>query len=140
PVDGKLPDDKASDWPPADVVRRYNVQVREAVDECLNEADLSTSEQPYVKNGLIFWIAIEHRLMHLEALSYMLHWLPFEMKQGFNRPVPDFQARPERRQTRVPAGQASLGAYRDGGSNFGWDNEFEGHSVNVPEFEIDVYK
>jgi len=140
PVDGNLPDDKVSDWPRVEVVRRYNLQVRQAVDQCLNRADLSHSEQPYVKNGLIFWTAIEHRLMHLETLSYMLHWLPLEMKQVSNRPVPDSQPAPAPRQTRVPAGQARLGAYRQDGSTFGWDNEFEGHSVDVPEFEIDVYK
>ena len=140
PVNGKLPDDKASDWPRVEMVRRYNLEVRAAVDWCLDKADLSTSEQPHVKDGLIFWTAIEHRLMHLETLSYMLHWLPLEMKQGLSRPVPDSQPRPASRPTRVPAGQARLGGYRDDGSTFGWDNEFEGHFVNVPEFEIDVYK
>jgi formylglycine-generating enzyme required for sulfatase activity len=37
----------------------------------------------------------------------------------------------------VPAGDAVLGADRDT-TVFGWDNEFDRHSVHVPAFDIDV--
>jgi ergothioneine biosynthesis protein EgtB len=140
PVDGNLPRDKASDWPDVAAVRQYNVRARNAVDDCLNKADFSKREQPYVESGLIFWTALEHRLMHLETLSYMFHWLPYEMKTGLSRPVTDFQRQAIAGKIRVPAGEAKLGINRADGSEFGWDNEFESHIVDVPEFEIDVYK
>ena len=37
---------------------------------------------------------------------------------------------------RIPAGTATLGLARNGGA-FGWDNEFEQHTVEVPAFAID---
>jgi len=139
PVDGRLPKDHLSDWPLVEAVRGYMVQVRRAVDDCLAKVDLTASDQPHVKDGLIFSVAIEHRLMHLETLSYMLHWLPFELKKPLKPPVADSRPAPEHRQTRVPRGQAKLGLRRTA-STFGWDNEFEGHDVDVSEFEIDIYK
>jgi formylglycine-generating enzyme required for sulfatase activity len=39
----------------------------------------------------------------------------------------------------IPAGIATLGIPR-GRESFGWDNEFEEHSVEVPAFAIDVHK
>jgi iron(II)-dependent oxidoreductase len=39
----------------------------------------------------------------------------------------------------IPAGFATLGLAR-GGDTFGWDNEFETHTANVPAFEIDQYE
>jgi ergothioneine biosynthesis protein EgtB len=140
PVDGNLPRDKPSDWPDARAVREYNVRARNAVDDCLAKTKFSNREQLNVENGLIFWTAIEHRLMHLETLSCMFHWLPYEMKKQMSPPVADFQPRPAQEKTRVPAGEAKLGIHRSDHSTFGWDNEYEGHIVNVSEFQIDVYK
>jgi ergothioneine biosynthesis protein EgtB len=140
PVDGILPLDKLSDWPDVATVREYNVRVRNAVDDCLAKTDFSNREQLYVENGLIFWTAIEHRLMHLETLSYMFHWLPYEMKKDLSQRAVDFQRRPTQGKTRVPAGEVKIGMNRSDDSMFGWDNEFEGHLVNVSEFQIDVYK
>jgi len=39
----------------------------------------------------------------------------------------------------IPAGTATMGLARDA-REFGWDNEFEAHTVDVPAFEIDPYK
>jgi len=130
PVDGKLPHDKPSDWPSLEQIRGYNAQVRQAVDNCFARADDSKEQ--------IFNVIIEHRLMHLETLSYMLHWLPLEMK---DHPVQSLIERPivKPRQVRIPAGQAVLGLSRDE-SQFGWDNEFERQIISVPEFEIDAFK
>src|SRR5204862_6841071 len=95
--------------------------------------------QHYVRDGLIFSVVIEHRLMHLETLSYMLHWLRDDLKISIKPPAPEARPGPQHRQFRVAPGQAQLGLRR-AALAFGWDNEFEGHSVAVPEFEIDVYK
>src|SRR2546429_7106788 len=40
----------------------------------------------------------------------------------------------------IPAGTATLGLRRGENGPFGWDNEFEEHSVTVPGFRIDKYK
>jgi ergothioneine biosynthesis protein EgtB len=40
----------------------------------------------------------------------------------------------------IPAGSATLGLSRSNGDVFGWDNEFEEFTVDVPAFEIDRYK
>src|SRR5438105_15680161 len=39
----------------------------------------------------------------------------------------------------IPEGFATLGLSRDQDA-FGWDNEYEAHSVKVPAFAIDKYK
>jgi ergothioneine biosynthesis protein EgtB len=84
-------------------------------------------------------VAIEHRLMHAETLTYMFHQLPFERKQheAVKRVLQGSAFTPE--SVRIAEGRATLGMNHDSGV-FGWDNEFEAHSVPVPEFEIDRYK
>jgi ergothioneine biosynthesis protein EgtB len=100
---------------------------------------LSSELQPHVKDGLIFSVAIEHRLMNGETLSYMLHWLPLHLKQRLIFPACDFRPHPHNPAVRVERGLVQLGLHREDGQ-FGWDNEFEGHTVDVSEFEIDTYK
>src|SRR6185436_18433548 len=65
PISGNLPDDKPGDWPEPSEILKYNANLRAEVDACLREA----------KDMFVFWLAIEHRLMHAETLAYMLHWL-----------------------------------------------------------------
>src|SRR3954468_22745960 len=36
PVGGKLPDDKASDWPLVEIIQRYNQQTRSVVDDAID--------------------------------------------------------------------------------------------------------
>jgi ergothioneine biosynthesis protein EgtB len=40
---------------------------------------------------------------------------------------------------KIPAGRVTLGLSRKDPKAFGWDNEFEAHSVDVPAFSIDRY-
>ena len=137
PTDGGLPNEPPSAWPALDEVERYNQRVREAVDSCLAGADLSGAANPLLENGLVFEVAIEHRLMHAETLAYMLHQLPHDRKV----PEPQAPATPARgatpRTVGIPAGTATLGLARRGKA-FGWDNEFEEHAREVPGFGIDA--
>jgi ergothioneine biosynthesis protein EgtB len=129
PTSGGLPDDKPGDWPNEREILRYNRNVRDAVDRCLDRAS----------DGKIFWVAIEHRLMHAETLTYMLHWLSISKKQSEIFSV-ETDARPvSHEQVEIPSGGATLGISRDSGL-FGWDNEFEAHRVHVPAFSIDLHK
>src|SRR5207247_2859320 len=100
PPDVGLPNEPPSAWPALDEVERYNQRVREAVDSCLAGADLSGAANPLLENGLVFEVAIEHRLMHAETLAYMLHQLPHDRK------VPEAQApaTPDRGATRRTLG------------------------------------
>jgi len=128
PVDGALPSDQPSDWPAIDQVRRYVSGVRERLDAVLQDAP-----------EILLNTAIEHRLMHAETLAYMLHQLPVEKKirqaqaevPQRGQPLPELIEIPERR--------VVLGLSREH-DDFGWDNEYEAHTVTVPAFAIDRYK
>ncbi len=118
--------DQPRDWPGVEEVRAYNRQVRERIDELLEQAP----EQ-------IVNVALEHRLMHAETFAYLLHNVAYEQK---NSP-PTERVHAARRSPQgmidIPAGVATLGQRR---GEFGWDNEFEEQHVRVPGFAIDKYK
>jgi iron(II)-dependent oxidoreductase len=139
PVGGGLPTDQPSDWPSLAVVREYVRDVRARIDDKLGaELDaVSTGRDGFGLDTLLN-VAIEHRLMHLETLAYMFHQLPFaaKVKQPASIAQTPFPVFPS--MVRVPAGSARLGLSRNAGI-FGWDNEFEAHTVQVPEFKIDKY-
>jgi formylglycine-generating enzyme required for sulfatase activity len=125
PPSGELPSDQPSDWPALTEVERYNRRTRDAIDDLL----AGVPDQ-------LLQVAIEHRLMHAETLAYILHQLDYERKV----------AQPERpatgvhvatRMIELPPGSAKLGM-DDGG--FGWDNEFQAHTAQVPAFTIGQYK
>jgi len=140
PVGGGLPSDKPSDWPSLQVVKEYVNQIRAALDEKL--ADGVLESRAGMRDGFsldtLLNVAIEHRLMHVETLVYMLHQMPLGRKI---RPdaSPILAAPPlTHRMVEVPAGMTTLGISRRDAS-FGWDNEFEAHTAEVPAFEIDQH-
>jgi ergothioneine biosynthesis protein EgtB len=141
PVDGKLPQDLPADWPAVPEILSYKDRVREKVDGLLERATFDGAAEPFVEGGQIFHVAIEHRLMHVETLSYMFHWLDVALKRHMSSDASRTKqggvfAHPK--SVRIPAGFATLGQQREVES-FGWDNEFQAHSVFVPEFSIDAY-
>ena len=143
PVDGGLPTDVPSDWPSADQIRVYNQKVRQKLDAALEKISVSGSDQPLLRDGLGLHVALEHRLMHVETLTYMLHQLPPEHKVPQpDPPLPS--ARPiTSRMVEIPAGTVTLGLPRggvEGVDPFGWDNEFEAHRAGVAGFAMDVHK
>lgn len=133
PVDGGLPSEPASEWPSAAEVAEYNQRTRKSVDEIVAEADLSSGA---FADGTVIHVGIEHRLMHAETLAYLLHRLPTDRKEApaAPPPLPPPVVRPGA--VKIPAGRATLGIAR-GSGRFGWDNEFERHTVDVPAFSID---
>lgn len=140
PVGGGLPTDQPADWPSLEQVREYVLNIRRALDEKLCAADFDREAQS--RNGFpietLLNVAIEHRLMHIETLAYMFHQLPPETKIGpaVTRTVASSHI--EYRMIEIPAGEVTIGLRRDEGV-FGWDNEFESYSANLPAFEIDRY-
>jgi gamma-glutamyl hercynylcysteine S-oxide synthase len=126
PAEGNLPTDTESDWPSLEEVRSYNLRVRAEMDTAIEQAP----EQ-------ILRVAIEHRWMHAETLAYLLHNLPYEQKIPPDRPGTGRGGAVASAMIEIPAGEATLGQNKD---EFGWDNEFDQHTVAVPAFAIGKYK
>jgi ergothioneine biosynthesis protein EgtB len=141
PVGGGLPSDLPSDWPSLEAVRDYVSRIRTALDEKLGDGSLESSERErdgFPLNTLLS-VAMEHRLMHVETLAYMLHHLPLDQKKPQGHSGHPAAAPVTHRMIEIPAGAATLGLPRRG-ETFGWDNEYEAHAVHVPAFEIDQYE
>jgi ergothioneine biosynthesis protein EgtB len=139
PVGGGLPTDVPADWPAVAAIRRYNQRVRAALDAALARAFATPAMPAEEPPERLLNIAIEHRLMHAETLAYLLHRLPPEQKLR-PPPLPRViapEVTPD--MVEIPAGAVTLGLSRNDGCGFGWDNEYDGHPVEVPAFAIDRY-
>ncbi len=141
PVAGGLPSDQPSDWPSLEAVRDYVSRIRTALDEKLADGQLESYSQTRDAFALdtLLNVAIEHRLMHVETLAYMLHQLPLDRKVPQESSLNPVTPPVDHQMISIPAGTATLGLSR-GGETFGWDNEFEAHTAHVPAFEIDRYE
>ena len=127
PPEGRLPDDKPSDWPSMAEVQSYNQRVRHALDAVLDHAP-----EPMLH------VAIEHRLMHAETFAYILHHVPSERKTVPPTTPPLAGPDPIHTMIDIPGGLVTLGRSRQDG--FGWDNECEASTVAVDAFAISKYK
>jgi ergothioneine biosynthesis protein EgtB len=141
PVGGGLPTDQPADWPAFSEVENYNLRVRRELDSVLREGATSASSWQYPRETVLN-VAIEHRLMHAETLAYMFHQLPLERKiapRDYRSPSSQAGPQTPAKMIDIPLGNVTLGIPQ-GGDAFGWDNEFQVHSVHVPAFAIDAYK
>lgn len=151
PVDGQLPCDEPADWPTLLELLQYRQRVRSALDEELSTQLLRNTAHDLVAAsalGHTLQMLIEHRLMHLETLAYMLPHLPvhsFVPERVFQKEpasacfVPGYARAGAPHQVRVieiPSGSTQLGQKRS--AAFGWDNEFEPSTVSVPGFAVDA--
>ena len=137
PTGGNLPRDMPSDWPEIAEVQRYRQATRQAVDDCVKDPSLATSLATSLDTALMLNVAIEHRLMHAETLAYLLHQLPLDRKALITEESFWTSHKVTPHMVAIPAGEAKLGLER--GEGFGWDNEFEQHTVPVPAFSIDAF-
>jgi iron(II)-dependent oxidoreductase len=141
PVGGGLPTDQPSDWPSIAAVQDYVRQIRAVLDEELTQTLLDSN--PLTSDGFplttLLNVAVEHRMMHAETLAYMLHQLPLDRKKPQTESLSVIAPTVVHLSIEIPAGVVTLGLPRDGDS-FGWDNEYEAHTVNVPAFAIDQYQ
>ncbi len=125
PPPGQLPQDQPGDWPTLQQSRDYVRRVRDALDSVL---ELAPED--------VFDMAVEHRLMHVETLTYLLHNLPGERPRASAGPGASAPSAPA--MIEIPAGSVTLGRKR--GDGFGWDNEFEAHKHALPAFAISRQK
>ncbi|HEY4802778.1 MAG TPA: SUMF1/EgtB/PvdO family nonheme iron enzyme [Paraburkholderia sp.] len=140
PVDGALPTDTPADWPSLAEIHAYGRDARSRIDDQLSALALPADAPNHDTPGQLLNVAIEHRLMHVETLTYMLHQLPFEQKRvpGAASARPDLRSAVRHEMVQVPAGRTELGMTAERGV-FGWDNEFGEQQVDVPAFEIDRF-
>ena len=127
PPPGQLPLDLPSEWPSVQEIKQYNKGVRSTIDQRMGEIP-----------ELNLNVALEHRLMHFETLTYIFHRL------SDNRKTLSLQPRfmqgevPFNSMVEIPPGKATLGKSREDG--FGWDNEFGVYELQVPSFRVSKYK
>jgi iron(II)-dependent oxidoreductase len=123
-----LPADKPSDWPAIERIDAYVERSRRLVDENLERAPED-----------VVYMALEHRLMHLETLAYMFHNFAYEMKNipAVTGPSQDSRSGIKNEWREIPEGEAILGKPHDG--TFGWDNEYEEVRTSVPAFRTQRY-
>jgi gamma-glutamyl hercynylcysteine S-oxide synthase len=141
PVGGGLPTDQPADWPRISAVQDYVEKIRAVLDVKL--ADALTDSRFPTSDGFplttLLNVAIEHRLMHAETLAYMLHQLPLNRKVRQSESLTTVAPPVDHGGVEIPAGAVTLGLAHDTGL-FGWDNEYQAHTVDVPGFAIDRYK
>ena len=125
PGPSQLPMDQPSDWPSLEQVQAYVTRCRARVDANLDRAP---------ENAV--FMALEHRLMHMETLAYMLHNFDYSLKDPASaaRLQRSTAAAPREEWITIPAGKAVLGKPKDG--TFGWDNEYGEQRIAVPQFRI----
>jgi len=126
PPVGQAPQDQPSDWPQVQEIQAYNRRAREIIDEVLPSAPPQ-----------IVHVALEHRWMHAETFAYLLHNVPYDQKAKVGTAERHSSAGANLTMLDIPAGVATLGQKS---GEFGWDNEFAEHKVNVPAFAISKYK
>jgi ergothioneine biosynthesis protein EgtB len=140
PVGGGLPTDQPADWPPVQAIREYVSRLRTMLDERLRDEVPAVAETSAgFSLETLLNVAIEHRLMHVETLAYMLHQLPIDSKVRQPRLPHPLTAPLKYESVEIPAGEVTLGLARNS-DVFGWDNEFEAHTEHVPLFEMDRFQ
>jgi len=128
---------RAFDWPRRDAVRAFARACDDAVVDALANANIDDPGIPDLVRAEAAYTILEHEPMHHETLLYIVHRLEARHKHVPARDHRDV-APPPSDPIPIGAGMATLGAQRDA-VPFGWDNEFQVHTVAVHAFGIDRY-
>src|SRR5215210_7604367 len=128
----------STQWPARDEVLTFGHAADALITDAIQHAPFDDS-RPAMRHAEALYTALEHEAMHQETLLYMWRRLPYSDK------VRPFYLRydlkgdvPPRASVIVPAGETTLGARRNE-IPFGWDNEFNAHTVRVDAFDVDVH-
>lgn len=128
-----------SAWPERALVEAYGRDVEAAVLDAFANATLEDPANPYLVRAQAVYNVIEHEQMHHETLLYIVNQLDEALKRKPVGIVHHDTGAPTRNEPiEIPAGFATLGASRTA-IPFGWDNEFDEHTVSVGRFAIDPH-
>ena len=130
------PGDANAAWPTPHAVRDFVAAADERVLDALTSESLDIAGHPHLHGAEAVWTILEHEMMHHETLLYMFHRLPLETKNRLDALSSPSSNALRYDTVRVPRGAATLGAPR---SQYGWDNEYDEHVVDVAEFDVDRY-
>src|SRR5688572_3973126 len=129
---GEAQSDEPKDWPSTSIVEHYVEATRDRIDALISDVPPDALQ-----------MSIEHRWMHRETLTYLLHQMPYEQRQNCRHTCVSGACGQESvraRMIRIPAGMAVLGRDEKYGGTFGWDNEFPRYELPVKEFSISKFK
>src|SRR5215467_1917042 len=125
PPIGKAAEDQPADWPGVEDVLAYGRRARRIIDDSLDR----------VPEQLVH-VVLEHRFMHAETFAYLMHNLPYDQKFGPRIELVHRNHPLAAEMIEIPAGYTTLGQKA---GEFGWDNEFDEHRIQIPAFAISKY-
>lgn len=127
-----------ADWPTRARVGEFGAAIDRALLDAIANAEIEDGDaSPLLEGGEAVYTILEHEELHHETFLYLIAQLPVEAKQSpFAVAHVDSPASQAGR-VDVPPGETTLGGSRRE-QTFGWDNEFDGATYEVPGFEIDV--
>jgi iron(II)-dependent oxidoreductase len=137
----RTPREESKNLPTRAEMEGYLIRVRESVLRHLEKSEFDESI-PFLKDGYIYRLVLEHEQQHQETLCYLLQLLDQSKK---TRPAQIETATPETSGRissltteilRVSGGSFVMGAVR---GRFAYDNELPPHEVQVPAFRMDKY-
>ena len=128
-------DETHYDWPSADAVRNYRNEVRQAVNQLIDEVEFSIPIDWQSPMWPIL-MGIEHERIHLETSSVLIRQLPITSVQSHALfPVcPNSGKAPANALIDVPAGEVAI-KHEDPAPVYGWDNEYGQHHATVNGFK-----
>jgi len=127
------------DWPSSAEVKQYRQQVRDAVDKLIQTAPL-TLPIDWNHPWWVVIMGIEHERIHLETSSVLIRQQVLELVQShaaWQACIRSGDA-PQNDLVTIPAGNVSLDK-KENASEYGWDNEYGLHEVDVAEFQASRY-
>ncbi len=145
----KTPRENSNELPSRTEMEDFLAQVRTRVNAYLETLDTNAFDpeaaNPLMRNGYVFDLVLEHERQHQETLAYLLHLLDPSLKtrpdelpllNGNDDVTPIEPLIEHRAMVTIPAGAVIVGAT---GNDFGYDNEYPAHRVELPAFRLDVY-
>ena len=129
-------DDAHYDWPPVSEVKAYRQQVKQTINDIIENAPLSL---PIDWNNPWWTIlmGIEHEQIHLETSSVLIRQQQLDLVQSHDdwRPWPyTAETAPQNTLVDIPAGNVEIGKQFDD-PIYGWDNEYGHHQAHVNDFK-----
>ncbi len=127
------------EWPTVEEVRDYRNDVKQAVNQLIDEMELHVPVA-WDSTAWTILMGIEHERIHLETSSVLIRQLPLEHVQELKEFIPneaDGRAAPENTYVSVPGGTVELG--RSSHEIYGWDNEFGESVYDVSSFRASRY-